>query len=337
MTPKIKKITTSSITIVILAIIMFIVLFIISFPKGHVDWGVTFSPSYAQDELGLDWQETYLAILDDLKVSHIRLSAYWNQIEPKPGQYNFSDLDWQIEEAVSRDVKIILGVGRRLPRWPECHDPVWIKNLPKNEIHQHQLALVETIVRRYEDNDNIIIWQVENEPYLEIFGECPPLDKTFLDQEIALVRSLNPKPIMLTDSGELSGWLRIGRHDKDIIGTTLYRVVYNNKTGYWHYPLSASYYYFKSLFNQKVFGTKEVIVAELQTEAWHTDGKNLTEMALEEQYKSLSPEQFKENVSFSRKAGFGTVYLWGAEWWYYLKTERDTDDFWLEAKKLWQN
>ena len=46
-------------------------------------YGVTFSLPYARDTLGLDWQKAYLAVLDDLKVGHIRIPAYWTELEGK--------------------------------------------------------------------------------------------------------------------------------------------------------------------------------------------------------------------------------------------------------------
>jgi hypothetical protein len=49
----------------------------------------------------------------------------------------------------------------------------------------------------------------------------------------------------------------------------------------------------------------------------------------------MSLRQLKENISFTRRAGFDEAYLWGAEWWYYMKTEKDYSSYWDEAKKLW--
>lgn len=81
---------------------------------AHPVFGVTFS-RFKAEELKLDWRETYLAILDDLKVKHLRLGAYWDDIETQSGQYDFSNLDWQIEEAEKHGAQIILAIGFRLP------------------------------------------------------------------------------------------------------------------------------------------------------------------------------------------------------------------------------
>ncbi|MDO8669746.1 MAG: hypothetical protein Q7K65_05695 [Candidatus Buchananbacteria bacterium] len=325
--------------IILLAIVVILALcassFLFNFSKENIKWGVTFSAKYAQDELGLNWQETYLAILDDLKVDNIRLSAYWDSIEIERDNYDFSQLDYQINEASKRNVNIILAVGRRLPRWPECHDPSWLANLSKDEARQEQLELVDLVIKRYDKNENIKSWQIENEPYLGTFGQCPPLDEELFLQEIALAKELSSKPILVTDSGELNFWIKAAKTRAEIIGSTLYRVVYNKKIGYVRYPIPPIFYYAKASFIKHIFKTKSVINSELQTEAWHTAEKDLAQMTAEETAKSMDLKQFKKNVAFAQRAGFDEIYLWGAEWWYFLKVKQDHDEIWNEAKKIW--
>lgn len=323
--------------IIILVIIVVAILFVCfwDFSKPKVSWGVTFNQEYAQNDLGLDWQKVYLAILDDLKVDHIRLSAYWDHVEPVKGQFDFKDLDFQVSEASKRNVKIIMGVGNKLPRWPECHSPAWGKDLDTLTMQQNQINYMSEVVKRYDGNEHIVYWQVENEPYLGFFGECPELDKDFLKQEVALVKGLSSKPVMITDSGELSTWIPAARTGGDILGTTLYRVVYNETFGYFEWFLPPSFYYFKTELIKKFTPTKKVIVAELQTEAWHKKGENLRNMSIDTSFESMDLKQFQGNISFAKKSGFDEVYLWGAEWWYLMKENKLYDSYWNEAKKLW--
>lgn len=324
------------IIILILIVAVIAAIFLWDFSQPKIKWGVTFNQEYAQHTLGLDWQKTYLAILDDLKVDHIRLSAYWDHVEPTKGTYDFKDMDFQVNEASKRNVGIVLGVGRKLPRWPECHSPAWIKDLDVQAIQKDQLAYITEVINRYKDNKNINYWQVENEPYLSFFGECPPLDKEFLKQEVALVKSLSDKPVMITDSGELSTWVPASKTGGDILGTTLYRVVYNETFGYFNWFLPPSYYYVKSVLIKKFTPTKKIVVAELQTEAWHKKGENLKDMTIDTAFESMDLKQFKNNIKFSKKAGFDEVYLWGAEWWYLMKENKLYDSYWITAKELWQ-
>jgi len=297
-------------------------------------WGVTFSPSYAQ-QLNLDWHQTYLAILDELKVKNLRLAAYWDQIESQKNNYDFSALDWQIDQAGKRQAEVILVVGRRLPRWPECHDPSWLGQVSVAETEEKLLAVIKTTVERYRKNPAIKYWQVENEPLLRWFGNCPPPDGELLQQEVDLVRRLDStRPIIVSDSGELSTWQSAANYP-DILGVTLYRVVWNNYTGwfkYWFLP--PAFYNFKVELTKRWHkNLNDVIVTELQMEPWSFN-KSMTQLSLAEQQQSFDLQRFYANLDFTTKAGFNTAYLWGVEYWYWLK-EQGHSEIWQAAKLLW--
>jgi len=321
-------------SVLLILIALIFAAYLASFSRP-MNWGVTFSPLYAQNELGVDWRAAYTAILDDLKVSRIRLSAYWNQIEAAEGKYDFADLDWQISEAGKRNVKIILAVGRRLPRWPECHDPLWVRNRNSIEVDERQLKYVEAVAKRYAGNKNIIYFQVENEPYLSTFGICPPANTELLKDEIKAVKKITGKPILVTDSGELSTWWPISRSGGDVLGTTLYRVVYNPYIGYFRWFTPPFFYWARVQLLQQFTPIKKVIVAELQAESWHKADQNLAQMTQAELNESMSLEQFKRNIKFTRQSGFDEAYLWGVEWWYVMKL-KNNPAYWNEAKKLWK-
>jgi salicylate hydroxylase len=44
---------------------------------------------FRADELGILWKETFISILDDLKVRKFRLSAHWPMIEPQKDNFDF--------------------------------------------------------------------------------------------------------------------------------------------------------------------------------------------------------------------------------------------------------
>lgn len=297
-------------------------------------YGVTFSGKYAKD-LEIDWQASYLAILDDLKISHLRLVAYWDEIEAVQDFFDFDNLDWQIEQASLRNRKIVLTVGRRAPRWPECHDPVWLDELAPLAIQQQQLEFIKSTIERYKDNQSIIAWQIENEPLFAHFGECPKPSKKFLREEADLARSLDPRPIIITDSGELNHW-QGAASIADVLGVTMYRIVWNEKTGFWDYFFvpPAIYHYKAEITKFLHKNLDKVIVTELQMEPWTMD-QRMIELTFEEQQRSFDLRRFKDNIVYVQKAGFGEVYLWGVEYWYWLK-EQGRPEIWEEAKKLWQ-
>ena len=321
---------------VILAILVVAFIFLIRKPTGLVDnvddikWGVAFSKPFAT-EMGLDWRETYLTVLDDLKVKRMRLPIYWQDIEVEPGKYDFSDYDWMIEEAKKRDAQLILVIGRKLPRWPECHAPFWADKLSEQEKQEKILAVMSKEVERYKDIENLYLWQVDNEPFLP-FGKCTISNADFLDREVATVRQADRNhKIMVTDSGELSIWVQAAKR-ADIFGTTMYRVVFKKPVNYFKYPLPPKFFWLKANIVHFFYPGKPIIVSELQAEPWGP--KLIYNLSLEEQEKSMSLAQFHENIEYAKQVGFPENYLWGAEWWYWLKTKHQKPEFWEAAKEV---
>ncbi|MBT4277354.1 hypothetical protein HOD96_01230 [Candidatus Falkowbacteria bacterium] len=329
---KLKKIAFNSFLISFL--ILFILLFLYwprDMSKGVKPiYGLNFSQKYAND-LGLNWQETYLTILDELKPKRMRVSAHWDLIEKEKGQYNFSNLDWQIEEAGKRGVQIILAIGRRTPRWPECHPPQWSKNLTEDKKEKYILRLLEAEIKHFKNFDNIVYWQIENEHFLDIFGECPDGDEKLLDKEIALVKSLSNKPIILTDSGELSTWKKLAKKT-DVLGTSMYKTVWNPYWGFFTYPLPPAFYYYKAKINQYFNNNlQKVIITELQGEAWANAPLNT--LSIEKQLQSMNKNKLKNNLEYAKQSGLNEIYIWGAEWWYWLKLQGE-DSLWQTAKNI---
>ncbi len=294
-----------------------------------INLGITYSWRYA-GEIGLDWQEAYVAVLDDLQIKKIRLPIYWDSIEEKEGVYDFSKVDWQLEEAKKRNAEVILVVGQKVPRWPECFVPEWAKNDDQKR-KSALLNFVRETVLRYRENETVKYWQVENEPFLK-FGICPDLDVDILDSEINLVRLLDPsRKIIITDSGELSLWISAARR-ADIFGTTMYRTIWKEGFGYFDYPIGPRFFHFKKWLIKKFADQENSIVVELQTEPWVAGWTTSAPLAV--QFESMNVEKLTENIDFASRSGFSEVYLWGAEWWYWLKTEKDHPEFWEKIKQL---
>lgn len=294
-------------------------------------YGVTFSQSYAEF-IGINWREAYSAILDDLQVKNLRLVAYWDKIERVSGQFDFSDLDWQISEAKKRESKVILAIGRRTPRWPECHMPNWTKELNDSQEEERLLSMLKVVVYHYKNENTIISWQVENEPLLNLFGECPKADRKLLKKEVDLVKALDKRPVLISDSGELSSWLRTASL-ADFFGTTMYRLTWNFWTGYYKYPLPPAYYHYKAKIIEFLLpNVKKVIISELQAEPWSQ--QPIHTLPISEQKEILGLDKFRQNLSYAKRTGMPEVYLWGVEWWYWLKVNGE-ETYWQEAKKLW--
>lgn len=304
----------------VVVIILTVVLLVSILPahqnlNQEVKFGITFSTRYAK-YLKLDWQKTYLKILDDLQVKNLRLMTYWDDIQAQQNKDNFAETDFFLEEAQKRGAKVILVVGEKQPRWPECYIPTWAKDLSPNDRQQKLLEFVQKVVSRYKDNSAITAWQVENEPFLQ-FGEgCDNSGQNFLSEEVSLVKSISHKPIIVTDSGELGFWVA-PMQASEVFGTTIYRKVYDHTLGYVTYPLPPAFYSLKSTLIRKIFApaNQKTIIVELQAEPWLSEGEL---RPADEQVQYFTLADFKNYTDFAKQTGFDEVYLWGVEWWYFM-------------------
>lgn len=302
----------------------------------NIVWGVDFSQMQAES-LKLDWKEVYLSLIYELGAKNIKIHTQWDWVEGKKGEYYFDDIDWQIKKAKENNVKIIYVLGLKTGRWPECHIPEWAKGLDEKQQKQKILDYIGKVVARYKNNSNIIYWQVENEPLFE-FGECPGWyykNEDFLKEEVKFVKSLDPsRKIIISDSGEGSMWFDVAKIG-DIVGTTLYRGAWANisedKGFYFNYFFSPVYYSRKALLI-KTFYKKDVMCIELQAEPWAS--RPFYDVELSEQYKSMNLQRIKDNIQYAKETGLDTFYLWGAEWWYWLKEKQDSPEIWNEVKSL---
>ncbi|MFY9457459.1 MAG: beta-galactosidase [Candidatus Spechtbacterales bacterium] len=331
---KLFKLCVISITLFAIGIVVIFALFPGESPKD-TKFGVTFSRQQAEG-LGLDWQKTYTDILDDLGVKYVRLSAYWTDIESKQGEFNFEILDWQIREAKKRDAKVLLAIGRKLPRWPECHMPEWASGLGRNEQNEAVLDMLGQVIARYKNESAIWAWQVENEPLFP-FGICPRQDREFFEEEVLFLRSLDSsRPIVTTDSGELSFWLAVGSQG-DIFGTTMYKIVPWRLVGFISYDfLPPAFYRKKTAILKKLLpNLDDVIVVELQAEPW-TAGMPINTDTLDRQFSRFGIERFQKHIKYAKSVGYSQTYLWGVEWWVWLKEEAGHPEFWEEAKRLFK-
>ncbi|MBU3964570.1 hypothetical protein KJ562_02530 [Patescibacteria group bacterium] len=301
-------------------------------PAENITWGVVFSQKHAE-LLGLDWKANYLAILDDLQIKDLKLIAYWDLIEKEPGVFDFTDLDWQIEEAEKGGAEVLLVIGKKVPRWPECHIPDWAKSMGEEELEESILLYLEQLILKYRDYPAIKMWQVENEPFFPFGENCPLITEEFLDKEVGLVRALdyNKRPIVISESGEFPFWFKAARHG-DIVGHTLYRVVWASGFKiYFRPPFPAIFYNRKSWLIDKFFD-KKVICVELQAEPW---GPTLLyDSPLEEQEKSVNFQKLKGIIQFAKNTGTDTFYFWGSEWWYWMKEKQNQPEIWDEIKNL---
>lgn len=306
-----------------------------SFPEvKNPNYGVSFSVKYA-NELGVDWKANYTALLDDMQLRNFRLMSYWDRTEPQKGVYDFADLDWQMNEAAKRGAKVSLAIGMRQPRWPECHKPSWYKSLDTKQAKDDAIVnFVETVVTRYKSHPALESYQLENEAVNSWFGECTPedIDQKRLEREFAAVKAIdNSHPLYMSLSDQHG--LPLGKPVPDKYGYSVYRIVWNSKTGplkfYLTYPTPVWYHRLRALWI-KQFKQRDIFIHELQIEPWGPDAT--VKLSIDEQNKSMGPKQIHENVEFARKIGKQDIYTWGGEWWYWRKTVQKDPTIWDTVK-----
>ena len=290
-------------------------------------YGTTFSNKYC-DELGIDPRETLESILKTFKFKVIRLCAYWEHIESEPCSYDYSGLDWQLELCEKYGAEVILAVGRKVPRWPEYHEPQWALSQDQKYLNNSILKFTEHTIKKYLDNKAITGWQIENEPFWSFGKSKFPIDGSAVKNQAQLARELDPeRAIILTDTAEWSDWKKASKL-ADSIGVNVYKITYNPKIGYKTNQFSADFY------NKKINKhSKPVFIAELQAEAWGPgDIKDLNEY--KEYLKSMSPDKLKAMIELANGTDAEFALLWGTEWWYYLKTIVNDDTMWNAGKKF---
>ena len=326
-------------------------------PNRPLEWGVTFSQKFSQElslsgsTAKLGWQENYDAILDDLGVRHLRLIAYWDLIEPaapvrgeprpdgtlgrEEHMYDFSGLDYQMRRAQEVGADVILVVGKKVPRWPECHIPSWLEGWKPEDWNAALFDFEKTVVERYKGSPVLKYWQGENEPFLP-FGDCSSVSVELVDAEISHVRSLDAThPILMTDSGELGLWYAAARRG-DVFGTTMYRRVYNEVLGFFEYPIGPDFFRVKDQIIRFLIQDyeKRFMVVELGMEPWLP--RALRDAPLEEQFEVFDFPFFQDSIQFAKDTGFDEYYLWGAEWWYWQKVKHNDPRFWDAASELFK-
>lgn len=321
--------------IAVVVIIIFLVAWFWPQEKIKPNYGVTFSAKYTR-ELGLDPKETLQAIFTDLGVKKVRLVAYWDEIQDAEGHLDYRDLDWQIEMARKNKVEVILSVGKRVPRWPECHIPFWALQLEKEKQDEALLKFVRETLVRYKDEEVVKVWQIENEPFLTAYAKqyCGNFDKNILEKEIALVKEVDfNTPVLITDSGELSFW-NAAYSRGDQFGSTFYVYVANPIFEDIRSIMSHNSYRYKLALVKLFHGQKPSYLIEISIEPWLT--KPIINTAFSEQLMKMNVGRAKTILSIAAQTGFTEQYLWGAEWWYYLKLNGYPElwDYIKEVNKL---
>lgn len=294
--------------------------------------GATFIPYYAE-HLGLNPKETLQASIDELGITRYRLVSYWDKGEPQKDNYDFSALDWQFDMIEKAGGTVTLAIGARQPRWPECHIPRWALDQPNEAWKDDLKEYMNQIINRYKDRETLVSYQLENEYFLEVFGECEDHTRERLVDEFKYVKSLDPsRPLIVSRSNNAVPSWPVGEPRADIVGASIYKRVWDRTITkrYFEYPFPAWFYGFLAGATELTTG-RNTFIHEMQTEPWPP--KDITEVSLAEQDKSFNATMMKDRLNYAVGTGMRTIDLWGIEWWYYRKVKFNDFSIWETGKQ----
>jgi hypothetical protein len=334
-------------------------------PKRQTKLGVSFRPPQV-DALGLDARATLEQILT-YPFEVIRLGAYWNRIEHAPGEFDPSELDWQVDATERAGKEIVLCVGPlKTFSYPEFFVPTHHLEKPLQEgilvqpaTHQALLAgaitHVTRIVERYKARAAVVAWQVEHEAVDPLGVEHSwRLSAGWVEQEVGAVRKADPtRPIVLNGFLPTSTpvrlqqwWSTRDQGDSLAIAQQLADIV-----GIDYYPrhallsLGAATLYLEGegvrgnqkrrieLFSAARSKGKRLMVTEGQAEPW--EAVTVPPNPPGRSMYSCPPEAMIENynrcIGWARDANYELdAYLfWGAEYW--IARQRSGDSRYLDA------
>lgn len=295
--------------------------------------GATFIPDYAR-YFGLVPQDTMDAMINDLGIKRFRLVSYWKNIEKTPGVYDFSELDWQFKKAEETNSTVSLAIGLRQPRWPECHMPSWAKDTSRSYWEPKLMNFITATVERYKNSPALDSYQLENEFFMSVFGDCPDHSRDRLVAEYNLVKQIDPSTKLIVSRSNNWGGIPIGAPTPDQFAISVYKRVWDKTVTkrYFEYPYPPWFYSSLAGFGE-MFTGKDMIIHELQTEAWLPEGYQMNDINdIHEQNKSLDAEALQKRIEYGVNTGIKTIDVWGVEWWYWRKVKADDPSLWNAAK-----
>ncbi len=327
-------------------------------PRRSTLLGISFRTPQL-DVLGLDVQTTLQTLLT-YPFDLIRLGAYWNRMEPEPGQFYTDELDRQIDAAEQAGKQIILCIGPlKTFSYPEFFVPAHHLRHPLQEHTRIKPAaypflfaaateFITRLVERYKHRKGIVVWQLEHEAVDPLGVEHSwRLDTTFIEKELETLRKADSsRPIMMNGflptslPVRLSQWwqtrdqgdsLAVAQQKADIVGIDYYprHALFSvgNKTLYldggqlpWQQRRRKELFAWTRTYGQKL------MISEGQAEPWET--VTIPPNPQKQGMYSCLPEQVIRNYNtcmrWPRQATPLYAYLfWGAEYWILRKHYAD--------------
>lgn len=318
--------------------------------QNQLQIGTTFSQLQCQ-YIDLDYQEAFRHICS-LGLKRIRLCSYWHEIEPIDNSFDFTTLDWLLDESHRQGIEVILTVGMKAPRWPEFHFPDWLaaqhdtsvtsEPIDHNAaIAYYALRFVHKVIEHSRHAPNLKYWQVENEPFTQLeITAGRYLSYDFVRQEVELVRTLAmpEQKLLLTNaitlpeasSNEDDRAFQESLSLADAVGINVYTQVPDGNSSHYLQPLPSYWYKLNAWQQQLTTSGKEAWISEAQAEPWEPNHLVALDAV---QYPSSSPQQTSGLVNLLVDLGYHSILLWGCEYWYWHQ-QNGRDRWWNTVEQL---
>ena len=319
--------------------------------RGAVRLGISFRPLQAA-ALGLDPDEA-LRVLLAYPFQLIRLGAYWDRLEPCPGDFRPGELDRQLDAAERAGKQVIVCLGAvKTFGYPEFFVPGHHLGRPlregslvrpdeRRDLLEGGIAFVRRVIERYRQRDSVIAWQVEHEAVDPLGMEHSwRLAEAFVRSEVEAVRAADPgRPVMMngflptSTPVALQQWWRtrdqgdslaVARRLADIVGIDFYPRHALASVGPLTLYLDGSrtpwqQHRRERLLDGVAAAGRRLMIAEGQAEPWEavTTPPSPAGRAM----YSCRPEDLIRNYSQAMRWAEGKAFVldgylfWGAEYW----------------------
>ena len=289
------------------------------------------------------------ALLDDLGAKHVRISVEWSQVEPRPGEFDFTLVDALLAEAGRRGARAVVGIGIKAQRHPEFYIPEWVKDRVSIErgdvvsddpyLRERALMMAASVVAHVAGSPVVEGWGAENEPYIPS-GRAGhvTLSRGYVAELVRVIREADPlrRPVSINHAQHFvfdRRW-QWALQDSDALAASIYP--YRNVSAFGINgvvnilelgPLNTNYAHQAREAHR---AGKLFWITEMQGEPW-TDG-DARLISPDEPSPNLSPARLRRSIDYSRRSGADRVYLWGAEWWLFQREEYG-DARWLDVAR----
>jgi hypothetical protein len=178
-------------------------------PPGATLLGFSFRPRQAE-ALGLSARDALARLLEE-PFALVRLAAYWDRVERRPGELDWSELDEQVQAAEAARKSVIICTGAvKAFGYPEYFVPVHHRRPPLREgtlvkpathpeLFSAATGFAARVVERYRDRASVVAWQVEHEAFDPLgFEHSWRLSASFVEGELEAVRRADPgRPVVM--------------------------------------------------------------------------------------------------------------------------------------------